>query len=208
LFVRLSITFLASGIGLLVLGSASPPAVVASPASPSAMAQDAALTAPGGAFADTSPRSGLAQVAAIVEAMPPPVPTAQQAMRDGVLIVVSLKSQQLFVFRDGQLWASSKVSTGKKGHETPTGEFPILQKKVHHRSNLYSNAPMPYMQRLTWDGVALHAGRIPGYAASHGCIRLPADFAQDLYKITDFTSSVVVVTDRPIASAEAARRVI
>jgi lipoprotein-anchoring transpeptidase ErfK/SrfK len=172
------------------------------------MARVAALTAPAGAFADTSPRSGLAQAAAILEAMPPPVPTAQQALRDGVLIVVSLKSQQLFVFRDGQPWASSRVSTGKKGHETPTGEFPILQKKVHHRSNLYSNAPMPYMQRLTWDGVALHAGRIPGYAASHGCIRLPADFAQDLYKITDFNSSVVVVTDRPIASAEAARRVI
>jgi lipoprotein-anchoring transpeptidase ErfK/SrfK len=163
---------------------------------------------PTGAFADTSPRSGLAEVVAIVEAMPPPIPTAEEALRDGVLIVVSIKSQQLFVFRDGQPWASSKVSTGKKGHETPTGEFPILQKKVHHRSNLYSNAPMPYMQRLTWDGVALHAGRIPGYPASHGCIRLPSDFAQDLYKITDFTSTVVIVTDKPVASAQAARTLV
>ncbi len=206
--MRLSITFLASGIGLLLLGSASPPAVVASPATPSANSRAAALTVPTGAFADTSPRSGLAEVVAIVEAMPPPIPTAEEALRDGVLIVVSIKSQQLFVFRDGQPWASSKVSTGKKGHETPTGEFPILQKKVHHRSNLYSNAPMPYMQRLTWDGVALHAGRIPGYAASHGCIRLPADFAQDLYKITDFTSTVVIVTDKPVASAQAARTLV
>ena len=206
--MRSSITFAGSGIGLLLLGSACPPAVVASPADPSAVSREAALTAPAGAFADASPRSGLAQVAAIVEAMPPPIPTAEQALEDGVLIVVSLKSQQLFVFRKGEAWASSKVSTGKKGHETPTGEFPILQKRVHHRSNLYSNAPMPYMQRLTWDGVALHAGRIPGYPASHGCIRLPTGFAQDLYKITNFTSSVVVVTDQPVASAEAARRVI
>ncbi len=206
--MRLSITFLASGIGLLLLGSASPPAVVASPATPSANSRAAALTVPTGAFADTSPRSGLAEVVAIVEAMPPPIPTAEEALRDGVLIVVSIKSQQLFVFRDGQPWASSKVSTGKKGHETPTGEFPILQKKVHHRSNLYSNAPMPYMQRLTWDGVALHAGRIPGYPASHGCIRLPSDFAQDLYKITDFTSTVVIVTDKPVASAQAARTLV
>jgi lipoprotein-anchoring transpeptidase ErfK/SrfK len=64
------------------------------------------------------------------------------------------------------------------------------------------------MQRLTWDGVALHAGRLPGYAASHGCIRLPPGFAQDLYRITDFTSTVVVVTDQPIASAKAARAVV
>ena len=206
--MRWSVTCLAWGTGLLLLGSASPPAVVASPPTPSGEAKAAALTVPAGAFADTSPRSGLAEVAAIVEAMPPPVPTAEQALRDGVLIVVSLKSQQLFVFRDGQPWASSKVSTGKKGHETPTGEFPILQKKVHHRSNLYSNAPMPYMQRLTWDGVALHAGRIPGYPASHGCVRLPTEFAQDLYKITNFTSSVVVVTAKPVASSEAARRVV
>jgi lipoprotein-anchoring transpeptidase ErfK/SrfK len=140
--------------------------------------------------------------------MPPPVPTAEGALKDGVLIVVSLKSQQLFVLRDGQPYASSKVSTGRKGNETPTGEFPILQKRVHHRSNLYSNAPMPYMQRLTWDGVALHAGSLPGYAASHGCIRLPKAFAQELYKITDFTSTVVVVTDKPVASAEAARSII
>ena len=203
--MRSSIAMLGSLPGLLLLGSASPPAVGASPAPQAAVAKRAP---PAGAFPDISPQAGLAQVAAIVDAMPPPVPTAEGALKDGVLIVVSLKSQQLFVLRDGQPFASSKVSTGRKGNETPTGEFPILQKRVHHRSNLYSNAPMPYMQRLTWDGVALHAGSLPGYAASHGCIRLPKAFAQELYKITDFTSTVVVVTDKPVASAEAARSII
>src|SRR3546814_10651322 len=73
---------------------------------------------------------------------------------------------------DLRLVGMASVSTGMKGHRTPTGEFPVLQKRQWHRSNLYSNAPMPFMQRLTWDGIALHAGHNPGYPASHGCIRL------------------------------------
>jgi lipoprotein-anchoring transpeptidase ErfK/SrfK len=81
-----------------------------------------------------------------------------------------------------------------------------LQKKVLHRSTLYDDAPMPYMQRLTWDGVALHAGRVPGYPASHGCIRLPKAFAKELYGITNFSSTVVVITEKPLASAKEARR--
>jgi lipoprotein-anchoring transpeptidase ErfK/SrfK len=125
-----------------------------------------------------------------------------------VLIVVSIPTQRLFVFRDGEPWASSPVSTGKRGKETPAGTFPILQKKVEHRSNLYDDAPMPYMQRLTWGGVALHAGRVPGYPASHGCIRLPRAFAEKLYGVTGFRSTVVVVTDEPVdSSAEAALQV-
>jgi lipoprotein-anchoring transpeptidase ErfK/SrfK len=118
------------------------------------------------------------------------------------LIVVSIPSQRLFVFRDGEEWATSKVSTGRRGHETPVGVFPILQKKAHHRSNLYDDAPMPYMQRLTWGGVALHAGQVPGYPASHGCIRLPKAFAKKLYGITGFSSTAVIVSDEPMASAE------
>jgi lipoprotein-anchoring transpeptidase ErfK/SrfK len=206
--VRSSISIPLALPGLLLLGSATPPALIASPAPPAVTSKGAALSVPTGAFVDTAPRAGIARSAAILEDMPPPVPTAEQALEEGVLIVVSLKSQQMFVFREGEAWASSKVSTGKKGHATPTGEFPILQKRVHHRSNLYSNAPMPYMQRLTWDGVALHAGHVPGYPASHGCIRLPTAFAQSLYQITDFTKTVVVVTDKPIASADAARGVV
>ncbi len=89
-----------------------------------------------------------------------------------VVLVVSLPEQRAYVYRNGVLIGASTVSTGKKGHETPTGVFTILQKHEDHRSNLYNDAPMPYMQRLTWSGVALHAGKLPGYPASHGCVRM------------------------------------
>lgn len=111
------------------------------------------------------------------------------------VIVVSLPEQRLHVYRDGQRIGVSTVSSGKPGKETPTGVFPILQKKRKHRSNLYNDAPMPYMQRLTWDGVALHAGRIPGYPASHGCIRLPHEFAEQLFELTERDNTLVVVAD-------------
>ncbi|RYD51558.1 MAG: hypothetical protein EOP60_10755 [Sphingomonadales bacterium] len=112
-----------------------------------------------------------------------------------VSIVISLPQQRAFVYRGGQLIAVSTVSTGSTGRDTPVGEFTILQKKVFHRSNLYSNAPMPYMQRLTWDGIALHAGHLPGYPASHGCIRLPKEFARKLYDLTAMGGQVSVVDD-------------
>ncbi len=75
-----------------------------------------------------------------------------------------------------------------------------------HRSNLYDDAPMPYMQRLTWDGVALHAGRVPGYPASHGCVRLPKQFAKKLYGVTRFHNTIVIVTDEPVTSPKGARK--
>jgi hypothetical protein len=136
---------------------------------------------------------------------PPPSKTVSQLLQSGVVITVSLSSQTMHVFRDGVLWRSSPVSTGKKGKRTPTGVFAILQKKRYHRSNLYSNAPMPWMQRLTWGGIAIHAGSLPGYPASHGCIRLPAEFASELFKITDMASTAVVIVDEPLADGEAAR---
>ena len=142
----------------------------------------------------------------LTESPPPPPPTARAALAGGILIVVSIPSQNAFVFKNGEMWDSSAVSTGKPGKATPTGEFPILQKKKHHRSTLYDDAPMPYMQRITWDGVALHAGRVPGYPASQGCIRFPAAFAEKLYKITNFSSTVVLVTDKPVGSAQQARK--
>lgn len=111
----------------------------------------------------------------------------------GVTILISLPGQVAYIYRDGVLIAASTVSTGKKGKGTPAGEFTILQKRVHHRSNLYSNAPMPFMQRLTWDGIALHAGHLPGYPASHGCIRFPREFAKRLYDITELGTAVSVV---------------
>lgn len=112
-----------------------------------------------------------------------------------VSIVVSIPAQLAYVYRDNELIGISTVSTGSEGRETPVGEFTILQKKEFHRSNLYSNAPMPFMQRLTWDGIALHAGHLPGYPASHGCIRLPRAFARRLFDLTEMGGSVSVVDE-------------
>lgn len=110
-------------------------------------------------------------------------------------IVAVIDIQRIYIFDGSTLVAFSTMSTGKKGHATPTGWFKILQKNVDHKSNLYSNAPMPYMQRLTWDGIALHAGHIPGYPASHGCLRLPLPFAKALYGITKMNQPVIVLAD-------------
>ena len=96
------------------------------------------------------------------------------------------------MYRNGIRIGMSPVSTGKPGYETPTGVFTILQKHREHYSNRYDNAPMPYMQRLTWDGIALHAGQLPGYPASHGCIRLPYAFSERLFGITARGMTVVV----------------
>lgn len=134
----------------------------------------------------------------------PPTRTVNDALNSGVVIVVSKATQQMHVFRNGSLWKSSRVSTGKTGKETPSGVFAILQKKEFHRSNLYSNAPMPFMQRLTWDGIAIHAGAVPNYPASHGCIRVPLEFATELYGVTGPVSTAVIVVDQALASDGAA----
>lgn len=120
----------------------------------------------------------------------------QQASYDGPMkIVVVLDIQRIYVFQNDRLIGFSTISSGKKGKETPTGFFNILQKNIDHKSNLYSNAPMPFMQRLTWDGIAMHAGYLPGYPASHGCIRLPRAFAKSLYDATKMDQEVVVLKD-------------
>jgi hypothetical protein len=118
-----------------------------------------------------------------------------------VRVVISLPQQRAYVFEGGELLATSAVSTGKRGHETPVGTFRILEKQVHHRSNKYSNAPMPFMERLTMSGIALHAGHLPGYPASHGCIRFPFGFARKLYGITN-TATRVTITRLRVRSPE------
>jgi lipoprotein-anchoring transpeptidase ErfK/SrfK len=120
-----------------------------------------------------------------------------------VRVVVSLPRQRAYVFRGLELIDSGPVSTGRPGYRTPAGRFPILQKRVRHYSNLYDNAPMPYMQRLTHDGIALHAGDLPGYPASHGCIRLPWDFARRLYRLTNYSSEVIITRHPTESSREA-----
>ncbi len=149
----------------------------------------------------------LGEPAEAAEAEPAQVEAAPASLGErapsGVRVLVSIPQQKAYVFEDGELLATSPVSTGKRGHETPAGRFRILQKKIHHRSNKYANAPMPYMQRLTNYGIALHAGALPGYPASHGCIRLPRGFAKKLYGLTDHGTKVTVTHKRPRSADDA-----
>jgi peptidoglycan hydrolase-like protein with peptidoglycan-binding domain len=113
-------------------------------------------------------------------------------------IIVSKQQQSLAVYDGDKLVATSRVSTGKEGHTTPSGIFSIIQKAKYHESNLYSNAPMPWMQRITWSGVALHeSSSVPNRPASHGCVRLPAEFAHQLYGMTTLGAQVII-TDAPV----------
>jgi L,D-transpeptidase catalytic domain len=109
-----------------------------------------------------------------------------------VVILVSLPDQLLYAYRNGVRIGRSTVSTGKPGKTTPTGVFTVLQKKVRHESSIYKGAQMPHMQRLTWTGVAMHAGNLPGYPASAGCVRLPVDFAANLYSVTTIGTTVII----------------
>ena len=115
-----------------------------------------------------------------------------------MLLLVNVRTQRAVLYRNGVPIGATTVSTGKEGHETPTGVFTVLQKQIEHYSSKYDNAPMPFMERLTWGGVALHAGSLPGRPASHGCIRLPRRFAQLLYGVTTL-GMTVVIADQPAA---------
>src|SRR5436190_8803148 len=109
-----------------------------------------------------------------------------------LVVLVSVPEQTMHVYRNGILIGRASVSTGSKGHATPGGVFSILEKKQEHYSKKYEDAPMPNMQRLTWTGIAMHSGNLPGYPASHGCIRLPFDFSQLLFRETSKGGTVVV----------------
>jgi L,D-transpeptidase catalytic domain len=117
---------------------------------------------------------------------------AAVAPQGPVLVVVNLDQQLGYAYRNGVLVGYTTVSTGKKGYATPTGVFHTLQKDRDHRSSIYNNAPMPFTQRLTWGGVALHAGGLPGYPSSHGCVHLPSAFAEKLFAISPLGMTVVV----------------
>lgn len=117
---------------------------------------------------------------------------ASKAPTGPLLAVVSLGSQHVAIYGENGLVARSRVSSGMRGHRTPTGVFSIIQRRRRHYSNIYRGASMPYMQRITWSGIAMHAGVIPGYPASHGCIRLPYSFAKSLWGLTQMGTRVVV----------------
>lgn len=112
-----------------------------------------------------------------------------------VAVVVSIPQQLVHVYRNGVRIAVSTCSTGKQGHSTPRGVFVVLQKDKDHHSSTYNNAPMPNMNRLTWSGIALHAGDLPGYPASHGCVRLPLEFSELLFEITHLGTPVIIADD-------------
>ena len=207
---------LGTALAALMLGpaaSTSAPAQIAEP-----MAAASAVTAP---VATQATERATFEVAPSVAAPPAPAPapavdgdmTARiEALNPGAFvwhperatagpieIVVSIPRQIAYVYRGGQLIGATTVSTGRPGHRTPTGTFPILEKDRDHRSNRYNDAPMPFMQRLTWDGIALHAGAIPGHPASHGCVRLPLAFARELYSVTRVGAVVHITDEAPSA---------
>ena len=153
----------------------APPAVLA-------LAAMGALTAP---TADAVAR----------QARPAPPPKEASAPRDAgepIMAIVSIRSQQV-TFYDADGWIlRAPVSTGVKGRETPAGVFAVVERKEDHRSNMYDDAWMPHMQRITWNGIALHGGPLPGYAASHGCVRLPFGFAEKLFDKTRIGMRVII----------------
>nr|WP_325610238.1 L,D-transpeptidase [Pseudorhodoplanes sp.] len=130
-----------------------------------------------------APRQVARQPEPVKEGPPPPGPH---------MLIVSVHSQKVSFYADGKLVSQSPVSTGMASHPTPHGVFSIIQRNRHHRSNIYSGAPMPYMQRLTWSGIALHQGALPGHPASHGCIRLPEHYANYLWRTLKMNTRVIV----------------
>jgi hypothetical protein len=124
----------------------------------------------------------------------------ERAPEGPLLIVASVAEQAAYVYRNGICIARSSVSTGRPGHRTPTGVFTILEKEVHHTSSIYKGAEMPYMERVTWGGIALHAGDLPGYPDSHGCVRLPLEFSKLLFGVT-MKGATVIIADTHSAPA-------
>lgn len=137
-----------------------------------------------------------------------PEPPKNLAKPEGPLTVaISLQHQSLKVYASNGLYSESAISSGNKTHPTPTGIFSIIQKSKWHRSNLYSDAPMPYMQRLTWSGIAVHAGSLPGYPASHGCIRVPMSFASKMW-VWSRMGARVIVTQGEVAPVAISHRLL
>ncbi|MEN5362708.1 L,D-transpeptidase family protein [Brevundimonas intermedia] len=164
---------------------------------PSVVAMLSAIMGAEPALAQGRPASSAVDLARAAERLQPGewVWAPEIAPAGPVLIYVNLSDQRATVYRNGVRIGVSTISSGRPGHETPTGVFTILQKDARHHSTTYNNAPMFYMERLTWDGVALHAGGLPGFPESHGCVHLPLQFARLLYGATDFSVTVVIAGD-------------
>jgi hypothetical protein len=153
-----------------------------------------AVAAASPAFTQGAPTSAELRLARQAENLKPGewVWAPEIARTGPVLVYVDLGRQRATVYRNGVRIGVSTISSGKDGYDTPTGVFTILEKDKDHRSRTYDDAPMPYQQRLTWKGVAMHAGNLPGFPASHGCVRLPLEFAKRLFAITPMGGTVVI----------------
>src|SRR5438445_8002167 len=143
-------------------------------------------------LAATAALTALSADAGPVRRAAPTEATAPRDTGEPIMAIVSIKSQQV-TFYDADGWIlRAPVSTGTKGRETPAGVFALVEKKEDHRSNMYDDAWMPHMQRITWNGIALHGGPLPGYAASHGCVRMPFPFAEKLFDKTRLGMRVII----------------
>ena len=163
----------------------------------SAAAQDTTL-APTSEAAATSAET--ADAATVAETLKPGqwTWTPEAAAYGPLRIYVDLSLQVAVVYRGGERIGATTVSSGRAGYETPTGVFAILNKDANHHSKKYDDAPMPFSERLTWDGVALHAGRVPGYPESHGCVHLPYSFAKALFSVTQPGTTVIMSGEAPV----------
>src|SRR6202040_82118 len=128
-----------------------------------------------------------------------------QIQKGPLQIFISINQQKLHLYSDGVHVADTSIATGVPGLPTPLGVFSVIQKQVFHRSNIYSGAPMPYMQRITWSGVAMHEGESIGHRASHGCIRMPREFAMKLFSVTKVGVRVIIARNelKPVPFADA-----
>ena len=117
------------------------------------------------------------------------------------MIAISINKQNMKIYDANGFFAETPISTGMRGHPTPMGVFSVIAKEKLHHSNIYSGAPMPYMQRITWSGIAIHAGVLPGHPASHGCIRMPMAFAVKMYGWTTMGARVVITPDETVSDA-------
>jgi len=153
------------------------------------------LTA-GTAFAASSPSHRRRLLAANPKPIPPFIPIQTPSTAETLQVLISIKRQSMQVFSGQRQIGFSPISSGKPGKETPHGIFSVLRKHKFRWSNLYVREPMPFMQRLTWSGIALHAGELPGYPASHGCVRLPGEFAKQLFEL-ETSDRHVIISDTP-----------
>lgn len=150
----------------------------------------------GTAFAASSPSHRGRLLAANPKPVPPFTPIQTPSTAETLQVLISIKQQSMQVFSGQRQIGFSPISSGKSGKETPHGIFSVLRKHKFRWSNLYVGEPMPFMQRLTWSGIALHAGELPGYPASHGCVRMPDEFAKQLFDL-ETSDRHVIISDRP-----------